>query len=324
MKSSKRSSSKGRRSIESSIEDAVTFLSKRDGIDKLLKAAKYVTSLGIALDLDQLNNTIQNQKSASLEEKGGRGPGKLDKLEAALSLSRKAFRLGKFLGNLKKCLAILERAREGREKSQQERDATKDGGFVERQTDQRALLMLSVIFNCSEGLYYFLDQIQVRFSPLPHPRYRDDIRTPSFDSTLNLFGLFDFFLFNCLPQQHNQFLVKAKVLKKTSSVKRMKKVATYAEILSYLSDSLQSMIHLRSKATFLQENKDKLDEKKEHKQKVESEIFEFKVVLMQNCADFFCALNDLRESNTYLGDPTFLAACGILSAVIGIRSKWKK
>jgi len=280
MKSSKRSSSKGRRSIESSIEDAVTFLSKRDGIDKLLKAAKYVTSLGIALDLDQLNNTIQNQKSASLEEKGGRGSGKLDKLEAALSLSRKALRLGKFLGNLKKCLAILERAREGREKSQQERDATKDGGFVERQTDQRALLMLSVIFNCSEGLYYFLDQIQ--------------------------------------------FLVKAKVLKKTSSVKRMKKVATYAEILSYLSDSLQSMIHLRSKATFLQENKDKLDEKKEHKQKVESEIFEFKVVLMQNCADFFCALNDLRESNTYLGDPTFLAACGILSAVIGIRSKWKK
>ena len=117
MKSSKRSSSKGRRSIESSIEDAVTFLSKRDGIDKLLKAAKYVTSLGIALDLDQLNNTIQNQKSASLEEKGGRGSGKLDKLEAALSLSRKAFRLGKFLGNLKKCLAILERAREGRETS---------------------------------------------------------------------------------------------------------------------------------------------------------------------------------------------------------------
>jgi len=45
---------------------------------------------------------------------------------------------------------------------------------------------------------------------------------------------------------------------------------------------------------------------------------------MQNLADFLMALDDIRDSEGGLGDPRFLSCLGLVSALIGIRSKWKK
>ena len=148
----------------------VSFLSKRDGIDKLLKLAKYLSSLGIEVGA------------------GGKGANQsgLRDLEKALSLSRKAFRLGKFLGNVNKLAKLRERerrraelrARMRREQEQERRSASSSSSssavatattkeefrcLVEENyfLSRRAFVLLSLVSNCSEGAYYFLDQIQV-------------------------------------------------------------------------------------------------------------------------------------------------------------------
>ena len=132
-----------------------------------------------------------------------RGPLKLDQLEAALSLSRKAFRLGKFLSNVKKCQKLLAKASQGSGQGAGKRKVESGGHSAERSAaaalvpahlddeDSSLMLALSLIFNCSEGLYYFLDQMQ--------------------------------------------FLVKAKVVKKSETVKQIKRISVYAEITSYIA-----------------------------------------------------------------------------------------
>ena len=149
----------------------VSFLSKRDGIDKLLKLAKYLSALGVEVGA------------------GGNGANLsgLRDLEKALSLSRKAFRLGKFLGNVNKLAKLRERerrraelrARMRREQEQERRSASSSSSsssavatattkeefrcLVEENyfLSRRAFVLLSLVSNCSEGAYYFLDQIQV-------------------------------------------------------------------------------------------------------------------------------------------------------------------
>ena len=255
--------------VDQVLDHTVTFLSKRDGIDKVLKMAKYLSSLGVELS----------------GEKGG----ELDKLEAALGLSRKAFRLGKFLGNVKKFRAILEKHCKNKCSSFDGQSGKDD------EAHQRVLLFLSLVFNCSEGLYYFLDQLQ--------------------------------------------FLVKAKVVKKSDTVKQVKKIATYAEILSYVTDSLYQVACIRK----IQEGRKRLGQQEgeipphglemksekgarasEREEKCVSEIYECRVVLAQNMADFCLALSDLKDDLGFLSGSKFLASMGLLSAAIGMRAKWKK
>ncbi len=45
-------------------------------------------------------------------------------------------------------------------------------------------------------------------------------------------------------------------------------------------------------------------------------------LVAKNLADFVVALNDLTEQKHHLGDPRLLSALGLLSALIGWRSKW--
>mmetsp|Transcript_5066 Transcript_5066/g.15190 ORF Transcript_5066/g.15190 Transcript_5066/m.15190 type:complete len:241 (-) Transcript_5066:1574-2296(-) len=238
------SSSKGK------VDKTVAFLSKRDGIDKVLKLAKYLSSLGV-----ELSHGGEGGGASS----GGRGGGKLKDLESALSLSRKAFRLGKFLGNVNKLVELRERERKRAEDAAR-REVGKGDGFrklVEENyfLSRRTFLVLSLVNNCSEGLYYFLDQLQ--------------------------------------------FLVKAKVLKKSDTIKGIKRTAAVAELLSYVADTLLLVLDGKS-----------------------GEDMCFST--MQNLADFLMALDDIRDSEGGLGDPRFLSCLGLVSALIGIRSKWKK
>merc|ERR1711981_696722 len=236
--------SRGAASGPELVGKTVAFLKQRDGLDKVLKLAKYLSSLGV-----------------ELKKEDGR---KLRDLESALSLSRKAFRLGKFLGNVSKLQELRRKEEKAREERAKAKGDAKEGGGAGAATyrdmveenyflSRRAYLLLSMVSNSSEGVYYFLDQLQ--------------------------------------------FLVKAKVLRKSETMRAVKKFAAVAEILSYLADTL--LIVLDGK---------------------QSEM----VDAVQNVADFFLALNDLREKDTALGDPRFLACLGLCSAVIGIKNKWKQ
>ena len=207
-------------------------------------------------------------------------------LESALSLSRKAFRLGKFLNNVKKFRALLaaQSSPPSNSKTEEEKEKSQNAATSQR---ERAFLVLSLVFNFSEGVYYFLDQFQ--------------------------------------------FLVKAKMVnKKGKTAKEVKRWATYFELLSYVADSVCQCLHIqkeehnrRSRSIAEAKEDRKMKAKAEAEAKAEREIFESKVVLLQNGADFLMALNDLREVDQGLGNPSFLALLGVLSAVIGIRSKWQ-
>jgi hypothetical protein len=267
------------------LNQTVSFLSKRDGLDKVLKLGKYLSGLGIELN---------KKKNSALQGVAQVGGGGVDwsKLESALSLSRKAFRLGKFLNNVKKCRAILaETETDGKKKGEDSSSASED----ERRRSRSVLLTLSLLFNLSEGAYYFLDQFQ--------------------------------------------FLVKAKVVsKKSNAVAEVKRWATYFEILAYVADSACQCLLIKEQQEQKSKN-EKKKKKKDHKQllssdggekeekqreeEAERQIFESKVVLVQNAADFIMALNDVRQVDYHLGNPSFLALLGVLSAGIGIRSKWQ-
>jgi len=125
---------------------------------------------------------------------------------------------------------------------------------------RRAFLALSLIANSSEGLYYFLDQMQ--------------------------------------------FFVKAKVVRKSEAVKKVKKLAALAEMVSYLSDTILAVLEDAAGSG--------------------GTTNEACLRAVQNMADFFTALNDVREEPGGLGHPKFLGVLGLVSALIGIRSKWVK
>jgi len=263
------------------LNQTVSFLSKRDGLDKVLKLGKYLSGLGIELNKNALQGVAQ-----------GGGGVDWSKLESALSLSRKAFRLGKFLNNVKKCRAILAETETDAKKKKSEEEEEESSASEDERRRRSALLALSLLFNFTEGVYYFLDQFQ--------------------------------------------FLVKAKVVsKKSKAVGEVKRWATYFEILAYLSDSAcQCLLIKEQQQKTINNNKQRLlssgggsgggeKEEKQREEEAERQIFESKVVLVQNAADFIMALNDVRQVDHHLGNPSFLALLGVLSAGIGIRSKWQ-
>ncbi|KAJ6794237.1 peroxisomal membrane protein 11A [Iris pallida] len=93
------------------------FLSRRDGVDKLLKISRYTAKLLLAT----------NSSSQALTPR-------LRSFESSVGLSRKAFRLGKFVQDLNSLRSSPR-------------------------SSPRSDLLLSLLAYGGEGLYYFLDQL---------------------------------------------------------------------------------------------------------------------------------------------------------------------
>ncbi|CAF1929947.1 hypothetical protein Bca4012_072719 [Brassica carinata] len=94
-----------------------TYLAKRDGVDKLLKISRYTTKIILA---------------SSLLPESGSLTHRLKSFESSVGVSRKAFRLGKFVQDINALRASP-------------RDSSRD-------------LLLLVIAYGGEGLYYFVEQ----------------------------------------------------------------------------------------------------------------------------------------------------------------------
>lgn len=93
------------------------YLAKRDGVDKLLKISRYTTKLILASSVLNSNPTLSHR---------------LKTFESSVGVSRKAFRLGKFVQNL---------------------NALKNS-----HTHSTHLFLLSLIAYGGEGIYYFIEQ----------------------------------------------------------------------------------------------------------------------------------------------------------------------
>lgn len=95
------------------------YLAKRDGVDKLLKISRYAAKIVLASSLDHL------QPLAS----------RLQSFESSVGISRKAFRLGKFVQDVNALRAIH---------------------FA---SHSNLNLLLSAVAYVGEGLYYFVEQL---------------------------------------------------------------------------------------------------------------------------------------------------------------------
>ncbi|CAK7347686.1 unnamed protein product [Dovyalis caffra] len=93
------------------------YLAKRDGVDKLLKISRYASKIILASSV--LPETLILTK-------------RLKSFESSVGLSRKAFRLGKFVQDI---------------------NALRDSHF-----DSKQEIILSIIAYGGEGLYYFVEQ----------------------------------------------------------------------------------------------------------------------------------------------------------------------
>eukprot|EP00271_Cylindrocystis_brebissonii_P006433 TRINITY_DN19229_c0_g1_i1.p1 TRINITY_DN19229_c0_g1~~TRINITY_DN19229_c0_g1_i1.p1 ORF type:complete len:255 (-),score=38.82 TRINITY_DN19229_c0_g1_i1:56-820(-) len=98
------------------VDHAVLFLKKRDGIDKALKIARYTSKLLLATRLK--GSTTEFAKS-------------LKSFETSVGVSRKAFRLGKFLQNVSE---------------------------LRNKSPTSLLSLLDILANAGEGCYYFIEQ----------------------------------------------------------------------------------------------------------------------------------------------------------------------
>ena len=137
--------------------------------------------------------------------------------------------------------------------------------------------------------------------------------------------------------------MKAKVVRKSEAVKKVKKLAALAEMVSYLSDtilagkpkssSLSPSLPLclsslsLTRLSSLNPNggwRARSEPVLEDAAGSGGTTNEACLRAVQNMADFFTALNDVREEPGGLGHPKFLGVLGLVSALIGIRSKWVK
>ncbi|KAL2927507.1 Peroxisomal membrane protein 11A [Bienertia sinuspersici] len=98
-----------------------SYLAKRDGVDKLLKISRYASKIIISSSILPHAHPLTRR---------------LQSFESSVGLSRKAFRLGKFIQNVN---ALRSAARE------------------ENRSNQ--FIILSLLAYGGEGLYYFVEQI---------------------------------------------------------------------------------------------------------------------------------------------------------------------
>ncbi|KAE8656572.1 Peroxisomal membrane protein 11-3 [Hibiscus syriacus] len=111
-----------------------TYLAKRDGVDKLLKISRYATKIILASSLLPEAVPLSRQ---------------LKSFESSVGLSRKAFRLGKFV---------------------QDVNALRNSHL-----DSKEEILLSIIAYGGEGLYYFIEQfVWLAKSGLIDPQFTKD------------------------------------------------------------------------------------------------------------------------------------------------------
>ncbi|XP_027329865.1 peroxisomal membrane protein 11A [Abrus precatorius] len=106
--------SKGSRDLLNHVE---AYLAKRDGVDKLLKISRYTTKLILASSLFHSNPTLSHH---------------LKSFESSVGVSRKAFRLGKFVQDLNALRSYHSHSKHD--------------------------VLLSLIAYGGEGIYYFVEQ----------------------------------------------------------------------------------------------------------------------------------------------------------------------
>ncbi|KAI3767224.1 hypothetical protein L2E82_17312 [Cichorium intybus] len=93
------------------------YLAKRDGVDKLLKISRYATKIILSSDVVPTTHPIHRR---------------LKSFESSVGLSRKAFRLGKFIQDV--------------------------NSFRSAKLESRQDIILAIIAYGGEGLYYFVEQ----------------------------------------------------------------------------------------------------------------------------------------------------------------------
>ncbi|XP_009107407.2 peroxisomal membrane protein 11A [Brassica rapa] len=96
-----------------------TYLAKRDGVDKLLKISRYTTKIILASSLIPQTNPLTHR---------------LKSFESSVGVSRKAFRLGKFVQDINSLRAS-------------------------RHDSNRGLALLPILAYGGEGVYYFVEQL---------------------------------------------------------------------------------------------------------------------------------------------------------------------
>lgn len=111
-----------------------TYLAKRDGVDKLLKISRYATKIILASSTFSSTSPIHNR---------------LKSFESSVGLSRKAFRLGKFIQDINAL----------------------------RSTTTGSDLLLSIIAYGGEGVYYFVEQfVWLAKSGLIDPKHSKNLQ----------------------------------------------------------------------------------------------------------------------------------------------------
>ncbi|GAB2252810.1 hypothetical protein Droror1_Dr00005657 [Drosera rotundifolia] len=217
-----------------------TYLAKRDGVDKLLKITRYATKLLLASSL--LPETLPLNR-------------RLKSFESSVGVSRKAFRLGKFIQNVN---ALRRSVRS-------DDDCTCN--FL-------VVLILSIIAHGGEGVYFFVEQFV--------------------------------------------WLVKAGLIDKKYG-RRLGLVSAWAEFLGYFGSVGLKVIEIRR----LNEERERLGEKEEEKEMaVRRKVLIKEVSVVQDLADGFMALADIRDGNGRVFSPVALAGAGLLSALISTHKNW--
>ncbi|XP_057975528.1 peroxisomal membrane protein 11A [Malania oleifera] len=222
------------------------YLAKREGVDKLLKISRYASK--IILSSSVLPETLTLTR-------------RLKSFESSVGVSRKAFRLGKFV---------------------QDVNALRNSCF-----DSRQQLLLSIVAYGGEGLYYFVEQFV----------------------WLAKSGLID-----------------------TKHSRNLQKISAWAEFVGYLGSISLKIGDLRkivddeaclvSTIEIATSRGLKHDEESKRLQKLKEKMLLKKLSIVQDVADGFMALADIRDGKGRLSGPFLMSCAGLLSALISTHKNW--
>ncbi|CAN0922065.1 Peroxisomal membrane protein 11A [Linum grandiflorum] len=213
------------------------YLSKRDGVDKLLKISRYATKIILSSSVLPETQILT---------------GRLKSFESSVGLSRKAFRLGKFVQDVNSLRSSHSHS-------------TRES-------------ILNLIAYGGEGVYYFIEQFV----------------------WLSKSGLID--------GRH---------------AKGLGKMSAWAEFVGYVGSISLKFRDLKgleedeaaSREVGCREEDERMGKLKEKK------VMK-RLSIVQDLADGFMALADIRDGKGKLSSPLFLSCAGLLSAIISTQKNW--
>ncbi|XP_022144177.1 peroxisomal membrane protein 11A [Momordica charantia] len=222
------------------------YLAKRDGVDKLLKISRYATKI--------ILSSSAVPESLALTDR-------LKSFESTVGVSRKAFRLGKFVQDL---------------------NALRNSHFESTQE-----IVLAVVAYGGEGFYYFVEQFV--------------------------------------------WLAKSGLIDKRYS-SSLQKISAWAEFIGYIGSislkirDLNRIIDdeacLRASIEIaVTRGNGHLEEEEKMKKLREKKLMK-ELSIVQDFADGFMALADIRDGNGRLSGPLLISCAGLLSALISTHKNW--